>query len=148
MSDRQSKCPTYVAGLAYGGLLPFIALAILQGADSARASWWLAALVGYGAVILSFVGALHWGIAMTALTLDARQRRVAFGWSVLPALIAWGAIVLSGRGAALMLLSGFVLHWIQDIRLSGPAGLPAWYLPLRVRLTAVACMCLLWAAVG
>ena len=49
--------PPHVAWLGYGGLLPFIALAILMAVDAPRAALWSDALVGYGAVILSFVGA-------------------------------------------------------------------------------------------
>jgi len=35
------------------------------------------------------------------------------------------------------------VHFVMDKMLVGPAGLPAWYLPLRLRLTLVACLCLL-----
>jgi len=40
------------------------------------------------------------------------------------------------------LIFGFVAHYWQDRRLDAHAQLPAWYLPLRFRLTAVACLCL------
>lgn len=49
----------------------------------------------------------------------------------------------AGSLAPLILLLGFVLHIVQDKMLAEPAGLPAWYLPLRWRLTVVACICLL-----
>jgi hypothetical protein len=35
------------------------------------------------------------------------------------------------------------VHLSQDHRLAEPARLPAWYLPLRWRLTVVASLCLL-----
>lgn len=151
MFDSNRQCPPHVAWLGYGGLLPFIALATLIVADPLRAQVWSDALVGYGAVILSFVGALHWGVAMITTTLNPAQRRRAFVWSVVPALIAWPATVLTGSGACLILVLGFVCHLMQDHRLAGPAGLPAWYLPLRGRLTAVACISLLvnvWSGGG
>ena len=151
MFDPNQQCPTHVAWLGYGGLLPFIGLAILIVADPLRAQVWSDALVGYGAVILSFVGALHWGIAMIATRLDPVQRRRAFVWSVVPALIAWPATVLAGSAACLILVLGFGCHLAQDYRLAGPAELPAWYLPLRRRLTAVACISLLvsvWSGGG
>jgi hypothetical protein len=43
-----------------------------------RATWWVPALLGYGAVILSFVGALHWGFAMTLPDMPLRQRHACF----------------------------------------------------------------------
>ena len=144
---RDPAPPLHVASLGYGGLLPFIVLAVLMAVDGPRAPRWSDALVGYGAVILSFVGALHWGFAMTVPALAAAAapdwRRRAFVWSVVPALMAWPATFLVGGLASVLLLVGFAAHLVQDIRLAGPAGLLAWYLPLRWRLTVVACACLL-----
>ena len=146
MPELQRSPPPHVAWLGYGGLLPFVGLVILSGVDSHRSAAWSGALLGYGAVILSFVGALHWGFAMSAPGLDPTQRRRAFVWSVVPALLAWPATLLDGSGAAFLLVLGFALHLAQDHRLAGPAALPPWYLPLRWRLTLVACTCLLASA--
>lgn len=141
--DPDRDIPALVAWLGYGGLLPFIGLAVLSAVDAPRAPWWSQALVGYGAVILSFVGAVHWGLAMALPHLDPLLRRRAFAWSVVPALIAWPATVLAGPAASGLLVLGFALHLLQDHRLAGPAQLPAWYLPLRWHLTVVASACLL-----
>jgi hypothetical protein len=143
MSDLHRDLPAHVAWLGYGGLLPFAGLLILTVVDPHRAPAWSNALVAYGAVILSFVGALHWGFAMSAPRLDPTRRRRAFVWSVVPALLAWPATVLAGSTASLILVLGFALHLVQDRKLAGPAELPTWYLPLRWRLTAVASLCLL-----
>ena len=40
--------------------------------------------------------------------------------------------------AVACLVPGLVLHYLQDRRLAARTALPAWYLPLRGRLTAVA----------
>lgn len=135
--------PAYVAWLGYGGLLPFIGLTILAALDGHRATLWSDLLLGYGAVILSFVGALHWGLAMGLPALDAGLRRRAFVWSVVPALLAWLATMLPGSSASLMLVMGFAWHFVQDRRLARCAKLAAWYLPLRSRLSLVATACLL-----
>lgn len=135
--------PGHVALLGYGGLLPFAGLALLARLDPHHADLWARALTGYGAVILSFVGALHWGVAMTSAGLDPARRRRAFAWSVVPSLLAWPATVLPVVAASLVLVAGFALHLVQDRRLARPAGLPAWYLPLRLRLSLVAGACLL-----
>jgi hypothetical protein len=132
-----------VAWLGYGGLAPFVGLALLAAADGPHAALWSRALVGYGAVILAFVGALHWGFAMSAPALDAAGRTRAFAWSVVPALLAWPATVLGTGTASLVLVAGLALHLAQDHRLARRAALPAWYLPMRWRLTVVASVCLL-----
>lgn len=151
MRHLSRELPAPVAWLGYGGLLPFIGLAVLVVADARRALAWADALVGYGAVILSFVGALHWGFAMSARALEPTVRRRAFVWSVVPALLAWAASLLGGSVASLILVAGLVMNLAQDRRLAGPAELPAWYMPLRWRLTAVASLSLLvnaWCSVS
>ena len=142
MTAANTAPPVEVAWLGYGGLLPFVALTLLAQVDPQHAADWSRALAGYGAVILSFVGALHWGIAMSAPDLEAVLRRRAFAWSVVPALMAWPAAIHVGPVTLLVLVAGFVLHLMQDRRLAVHAQLPGWYLPLRWRLTTVACLCL------
>jgi Protein of unknown function (DUF3429) len=137
------RTPQRVALLGYGGLLPFIATTLGSVLDDSHALIWLDALHAYGAVILSFVGALHWGFAMLATDLDDDERDARYLWSVIPALLAWPALLLTGALASTLLLVGFLLHYWQDRRLVKHCALPAWYLPLRGRLTAVACLCLM-----
>ncbi len=140
-SPAPASLPRPVAWLGYGGLLPFLALAaavLLRVAeDLARP-----ALVGYGAVILSFVGALHWGFAMLLPGLGEAERTRLFAWSTVPALVAWPALLASPPLAAFILMAGFVAHYLQDRRLARRAALPAWYLPLRLQLSSVACLSL------
>ena len=140
--------PATVAWLGYGGLLPFVFLATAIFIDPDHAPLWGDALTAYGAIILSFVGALHWGLAMILPVADTgtecaaftpQRRNASFVWSVMPALIAWPALLLAPFMASLLLISGFVAHYWQDRRLAGWVSLPAWYLPLRLRLTAVGC---------
>lgn len=139
--------PRHVALLGYGGLLPFIGLALLLPFSLEYRPLWSVALVTYGAVILSFVGALHWGFAMTVQDLSAEQRRDRFIWSVIPALVAWAATLLPVSWGCLLLIVGFVAHYWQDRQLFRVISLPVWYLPMRLRLTSVASLCLLLGAV-
>lgn len=141
--------PASVAWLGYGGLLPFVALAAAAVHAGAYAPAAQRALLAYGAVILSFVGALHWGFATVSRQLPAGQRNAAFAWSVVPALVAWPALLVPAWVGALLLVAGFVAHLAQDWRLAAHAQLPGWYLPMRLRLTLVASLSLLagaWAA--
>jgi hypothetical protein len=138
-----ARLPAIVAALGYGGLVPFIVFAAAASQGDTHADLSRAALFAYAAVILSFVGALHWGFAMTAPGLDARQRAHLYRWSVVPALLAWPALLVYAKPAMLLLIVGFVAQYRQDRRLAKQAGregfLPAWYLPLRLRLSVVAC---------
>lgn len=144
MTDSQVvTLPRMVAWLGYGGLIPFIALLPASLLDPHHGPVWSDALYGYGAIILSFVGALHWGLAMSLPDLGERQRSAWFAWSVVPALIAWPAFLFSPALAGPLLVFGFIAHYLQDRRLARQATLPGWYLPLRLRLTSVAVICLL-----
>jgi uncharacterized membrane protein len=130
--------PSVVAMLGYGGLIPFLGLAALPWMAPIHASLWQQAQLTYAAVILSFVGALHWGFAMLAPDLTIRTRTAAYVWSVVPALLAWAALLLPARIGSLVLILIFLAHYGLDRSLSRAMTLPAWYLPMRWRLTAVA----------
>jgi hypothetical protein len=134
--------PRSVAWLGYGGLIPFVMLTIAFLLDHHHSLLWSDALIGYGAVILSFVGALHWAFAMSLPDLTEQQRTARFVWSVVPALLAWPALLVDATMANFLLVPGFVAHYLQDRRLARSQTLPDWYLPLRFRLTSVACLCL------
>ena len=132
--------------LGYAGLIPFVVLAPASLLDAHHGITWSDALFAYGAVILSFVCALHWGFAMALPGLDDARRVRTMLWSVVPSLMAWPALLLVPMEAAVLLVTGFVLHYIQDRRLARHAELPAWYLPLRLQLTVVACLSLIAGA--
>ncbi len=139
--------PNTVAWLGYGGLFPCVALALVSLLDRSQILPWREALLAYGAVILSFVGALHWSFGMTLPDLSPRQRHLCFAWSVAPALLAWVTLLIPPTEASALLVVGFLMHYWQDRRLVSLARLPAWYLPLRLRLTSVACLSLLMGSV-
>ena len=137
------RAPVVVAWLGYGGLLPFVGLALAIWVDQSHVSLWRDALINYSAVILSFVGALHWGFAMSQGGMTPNQRTKSFVWSVVPSLLGWVALSMTPKYATLLLVAGFLAHFWQDKRLVQLVNLPAWYLPLRLRLTLVACISLL-----
>ncbi len=144
MADANpAALPRTVAWLGYGGLIPFLVLTPGSLLDYHYGALWSDALYAYGAIILSFIGALHWGLAMSLPELSERQRSALFLWSVVPALIAWPAVLFSPPIAAPLLVFGFIAHYLQDRRLARQASLADWYLPLRLRLTSVAVVCLI-----
>lgn len=123
--------------LGYAGLLPFAAGAVLAwtgplGAVPAGR----VLLLAYAAVIVSFLGGIHWGLVMRA----PAGRDAQLVWGVLPSLAAWLALLLPERiGLGLCALS-LIACYAADRGSYGREGLAAW-LPLRLRLTAVATLC-------
>jgi len=136
MDERRP--PPIVAWLGYGGLIPFVGLAAAAMFSTSAHIWLIHALLDYAAVILSFVGALHWGFAMTLPNLDPRLQRGLYAWSVVPSLLAWMLLMLPPLAAGIGFVIAFVLHLLRDLNLARHTTLPRWYLPLRLRLTTVA----------
>jgi hypothetical protein len=145
---RSMSPPTHVAVLSYGGLIPFVSLCALEWIQPLYVNLWHEALCAYGAVILSFVGALHWGFAMLSNGLQPRARRYAYIWSVVPSLISWIALLIPPFIGSLLLVACLLVHYGFDVRMVKATVLPGWYLPLRWRLTVVAVMSILVGELG
>ena len=138
MTDAaQSPLPPRLTALGYAGLLPFVAcvlaVALLEG--EARA-FGVRALVAYGAVILSFLGAVHWGLLLRQ-PYAAAAARLAIG--VLPSLAGWVALLLPDRYALALLVVAFGGFWLYEHRVVGTALLPSGYLGLRRYLSLAVC---------
>jgi hypothetical protein len=126
--------PALVLGLA--GLLPFLAGA--AGAWVAGSPAYIIVInmqMAYGAVVLAFLGAVHWGLAM-AQDDAARWRRL--GFPVMPALAGWLALMLPNPLGLVLLVLGFVAVFFADLR---SPRLPPWYKALRKPLTLVTILC-------
>ena len=125
--------------LGFGGLVPFLFLAAATVMDLrlpfAPAP---ALLIGYGAIILSFVGALHWGAQLT----NSTPRSARFVWSILPALLGWVALMVPATSAVICLITGLILCWIYDMRIMKAGEWPHYMRSLRTILTAIACLSL------
>lgn len=145
MQTTACPVPAYPRWLGATGVLPFIGLALLTWVSGSHQAMTAKAILAYGAVILSFVGALHWGLAMSAQTLRRSDGGRLYVGSVVPALLAWAALLLPPVWAVAILLIGLWGHYAQDRRLARVMALPDWYLPLRLALTSGASLGLILA---
>jgi len=104
--------------LGYAGLIPFIGLAfIVQLADSPNDLIALESLVAYGAVIVSFLGALHWGACFKIIGTSTQNRWLDHSvwiWGIMPALIAWLAIHIFIPLALLLLAATLIVQRAID----------------------------------
>jgi len=139
--------PRSALWLGLAGLLPFLASALLSwAAPEAWRGIALHALAAYGAVILSFLGAVHWGLALRAAPAEAAAMAPRFGLGVVPSLIAWVALLLP-PGPGLALLACGLLGTAAVETLAARRGLlPPDYLRLRWVLSGGAALCLLAGA--
>lgn len=135
--------------LGVAGLIPFVAGAAGMLWPSAL-PWPVpggaaAALGAYGAVIVSFLGGIHWGLAMAG---SGEPSALRLAWGVVPSLIAWPALLLAPAWGLAALAAALVLCFMVDRRSYPALGLAGW-LPLRGLLTAVAALsCMAGAALA
>ena len=136
------KTKTIIYCLSYGGLLPFvITLAGVYYGSKELSSYSMVAFVAYGAVILGFVGAVHWGFLLTT---DSIQRQgLLLSTSVLPGLIGWLALICNLDTALLMLCIAYPILFIYEKFSVLNSLLPAWYMLMRFRLTIVVTLLML-----
>ena len=120
--------------LGYAGLLPFVLGAALIWIVRPDAQPYVAAaLSAYAAVIVSFLGGIHWGLGFRAQPAEAS----GFVWGVVPSLIAWVGVVMPPYAGLVVLGVALIGCYLVDRRVYPRHGAAAW-LTLRFRLTVVA----------
>lgn len=132
--------------LGYVGLLPFVLGAALVWLVRADAHPYATLMLScYAAVIVSFLGGIHWGLTM-------RQVPTAvptwfFGWGVVPSLVAWVAVVMPPYAGLVVHGVMLVACYLVDRRSYPLLGAANW-LTLRFRLTVVASLSCFVGAAG
>ena len=131
--------------LGHLGLLPFVlgALLVWLGLDPDPHLFVTLALSAYAALILSFLGGIHWGLAMRHSAPPASLLL----WGVVPTLLAWMAVLMPPFAG--LVLQGLLLLvcYAVDRRVYPVQGVAHW-LTLRFRLSAVASLCCFLGAAG
>ena len=116
--------------LGYAGVLPVAGLLVLAWGDAAWQQQALNLASVYGALILSFLGGIHWGFATSGFT-SAKH----FFVSVIPSLWAWVALASPDLYNLIGIIFGLILFFSYEKHSAVTSRLPIWYLPLRARLT-------------
>ncbi|GAB4815565.1 hypothetical protein N2152v2_002611 [Parachlorella kessleri] len=120
-----SAAPTITKLLGFGGAIPFLALSPFAAThlplwllDPALVTHCGVLQIGYGATILSFLGGVHWGVAMTNIggAVGARLAQERYLWSA----VLLGIVYAVDRS------------WARR------GLLPPWYMSLRGPLTLLA----------
>ncbi|KAK9836975.1 hypothetical protein WJX81_003874 [Elliptochloris bilobata] len=141
-----SAVPALPRFLGLAGAIPFIALSPpiaaalpLLPADLVANAGMLQ--VGYGASILSFLGGIHWAMAMAEYGGPAQSAAAAterYLWSVTPCLMAWPAVSLEPGPASLVIAGTLGIAYGVDRAFASKGLLPPWYMTLRLPLTLAA----------
>jgi hypothetical protein len=141
--------------LTFAGAIPFLLCGAVVLLDPLEAGVAIQILVSYGAVILSFTGAVHWGFAlrdsahpgaMTRDALGAERQLLMFG--TVPAIIGWVAlsVMLHFQAPALalfLLLAGFFITVVVETLGRGRGVVAGNYLVLRWAVSVIVLVVLL-----
>ena len=85
------------------------------------------------------MGAIHWGAAMAN---KEKTHNRYYLTSIIPALAAWLSLLVPEIFSLFILLTGFALLISYDIAVEKSQDFPAWYIPMRIRLTIIVLLCL------
>jgi hypothetical protein len=135
---QHSRLPPLAILLSVAGVAPFVICAVtaIRG-DAANDPFSMVALLAYGAVVLSFIGAIHWGFVIEGTKEPAERLRLALG--AVPGLLGWGAVLLGLAGESIIglvvIIGALVGTAIVETRAHRIGLVPRAYLILRWCLT-------------
>ncbi|KAI0076448.1 hypothetical protein K474DRAFT_1644947 [Panus rudis PR-1116 ss-1] len=138
------------AGLAAAGALshidPGVAITILDQALNIQMT--------YGAVMLSFLGALHWGFEFAGYGGNKYYPRLLLGAA--PVVFGWSTLAFQPMNALILQWAGFTGLWYADLKATNAGWTPKWYSQYRFYLSILVGTCIIgslaatnyWGPVG
>jgi len=145
--SHSSAPPAWANALGYAGLIPFVVLsAAFFWPERVSHAFISHALSSYAVAIISFLGAIHWGLEMRESPAET-STPAPWIWGITPSLLAWFTTLLT---PPFNLLCMAVLLWLcyrVDQRRYPHYQLESW-LPMRFRLTLVASISCMVSSVG
>jgi hypothetical protein len=150
-----------IPALAYGigGLIPFTSIPVYMLSSGVYIPEMAFTSMAYSAVILSFIGGVRWGSAVSNPEVSSPWTEfftsyfihsfflqiMSPNWknftsSIAPSVVGWMSLLVSNPVGSILSITGFSLCLLQDITSS---QFPSWYKSLRILLSTVAICALL-----
>ncbi|CAL1705664.1 unnamed protein product [Somion occarium] len=138
------------AGIAAAGLStsidPGVAITMLHQALDIQMT--------YGAVMLSFLGALHWGFEFAGYGGHKYYPRLVLG--AVPVVWAWSTLAFDPMIGLILQWTGFTALWYADLKTTSAGWTPNWYSQYRFYLSILVGSCIIgslaatnyWGPVG
>ncbi|KAL2752448.1 hypothetical protein ACRALDRAFT_2044259 [Sodiomyces alcalophilus JCM 7366] len=170
---QMSDVPTAPYALGLAGTLPYLATSMgtVYLSWSLNTNWpsghaildsilmnhkdaqqWLALLepiqLGYGALLISFLGAIHWGMEIVTKTTSPSRTKFRYGIGVLAPIVAWPTLLMPVEAALITQFVAFTALYGADTRATARGWAPPWYGRYRFILTAVVGAALFVSLVG
>ncbi|MBS0644062.1 MAG: DUF3429 domain-containing protein [Acetobacteraceae bacterium] len=140
--------PTAIIPLTLLGLVPFFVLAVRSvSALPLVAQVSVIGLIDYAALVLGFIGGIHWGLALLPETVRPTLRAIA---GIVPMIAAWICMVLaqfSPTIALVVLVLAYLATVFVEHRAAQRLMLAPRYVYLRWGFSVVACVMMLLVVV-
>lgn len=104
--------------------------------------------LGYGAVIISFLGAIHWGLEFGATTPNPKRTRFRYALGVAAPAIAWPTLLMPVEYALIGQFGAFMGLYYFDSHASTRGWAPPWYGTYRFVLTFVVGSAIMVSLIG
>jgi hypothetical protein len=93
--------------------------------------------LGYGAVIISFLGAIHWGLELAEKAPAPGRTTFRYAMGVIAPVVAWPTLLLPIEWALTGQFAAFIGLYFADARATTNGWAPGWYATYRWVLTAI-----------
>ncbi len=136
--------------LTIASAVPFVVLGVAVSMRSFEDNnFAIHALLSYSTVILSFLGGIHWGVAVSNYAHERKVANMLIAESVLPTTLAWGVLLHADLHIQLLVLTVlFTFVWAIDSVLVGRSIIPMWFFEIRCIITPVVVVSLYVAYFG
>jgi hypothetical protein len=125
--------------LGIGGLIPYVTISgITFFTSTDKHPYLIFILLAYSATIISFLGAIHWGLTMSAIS----PNWLLLIWGVTPSLIAWVSLIVNAKIGLCIQIFALWSCLLVDAKIYQLHNLSKW-LVMRLSLTLVASTSLL-----
>ncbi|CAG7563191.1 unnamed protein product [Fusarium equiseti] len=104
--------------------------------------------LGYGAVIISFLGAIHWGLEYAEKQPLHERTRFRYGMGLAASVVAWPTVMLPVEYALTTQFMAFVALYFADSRAATKGWAPRWYGSYRFLLTAMVGLAIFISLIG
>jgi hypothetical protein len=139
MSDSREIPATqrfaWILGLA--GLLPFLSQALFSWLSPPdELGGVLRSQAHYAAAVLTFLGALHWGVTLASPSIVDGRAVTRMLWGVIPSIWCWIVTLYPTDVSLPLLFAGLLVALAVDWMLYRDTPVPPWFLTLRTVLSA------------
>ncbi|KAK5989476.1 hypothetical protein PT974_10998 [Cladobotryum mycophilum] len=104
--------------------------------------------LGYGAVIISFLGAIHWGLEYAEKQPQHDRTRFRYGIGLAASIVAWPTVLMPIEYALTTQFMAFVALYYADSRATTRGWAPQWYAKYRFLLTAMVGLAIFISLIG